>query len=163
MLRRLSSLVFAIAVAVRGLSAQGAVTSVPIDSGTLVRMTPRVGPRFEGRLLQRYPAAGSILLMCRYPGPPCTDPADSVASRRIEMSTLLHLDIQRGSHLGTGIVIGGIIGAALFSAGSSIGHSLCETADCGPSTMTVTLRGAVAGIVLGALFGGASPRWGPPR
>jgi hypothetical protein len=163
MRRRLSALMFASGIAVRGLSAQGAVTSVPIDSGTLVRMTPHLGAPFEGRLLQRFPAAGATLFTCRYPGPPCSDPADSAASRRVEMSSLIHLDIQRGSHVGTGAVVGGLIGAALFTAGGSIGHSLCETADCGPSTGALTLRGAVAGIVLGALFGAASPRWGPPR
>ena len=146
-----------------GLVGQGTVIPVPIDSGTLVRMVPLAGPPIEGRLVQRFPAVGSTLYACRYPGPPCHDPADSAAIRRVQLASLLRVDVQRGSHLGTGAFIGGIIGAALFTAGGSIGHSLCESADCGPSTTTLTIRSALAGTLLVLLFGAASPRWGPPK
>lgn len=160
---RLLFLVCACGFVARGLPGQVAPTSVPIDGGTLVRMTPQIGPLFKGRLVQRLPADGSALFICRYPGPPCADRADSTAIRRVEIASLLHLDLQRGSHAGTGTIIGGRIGVALFSAGGSFGHPLCETEDCGPSTSALTLRGAIAGAVLGALFGAASPVWGPAR
>jgi hypothetical protein len=142
---------------------QGAVIPVPIDSGTLVRMIPLTGPPIEGRLVRRFPAVGSTLYACRYPGPPCHDPADSTAIRRVQLSSLLRVDVQRGSHLGSGAIIGGIIGAVLFDVYSSFVHAFCDAADCGPSTTTLTIRGALAGTILGMLFGGASPNWGPPK
>jgi hypothetical protein len=160
---RLALLLVMAGLSARGLVGQGAVISVPIDSGTLVRMVPLAGPPIEGRLVRRFPAVDSTLYACRYPGPPCHDPADSAAIRHVQLTSLLRVDVQRGSHAGIGAVIGGMIGAALFAAGGSLGHSLCETVDCGPSTTTLTIRGALAGTLLGLLFGAALPRWGPPK
>jgi hypothetical protein len=149
-------------LAASGAAGQGTVGSVAIDSGTLVRLTPRAGSPFEGRLIQRFPAASTTLSMCRYPGPPCTDPSDSTAIRKAQVASLLRLEVQRGNHAGSGALLGGGIGALLGVVAGSFARGLCDTADCASGANTAPLSGAFVGAAIGALFGWASPRWGQP-
>jgi hypothetical protein len=162
MRRQILLVALAVGLIASGGSGQGAVVPVRIDSGTLVRMTPQIGAPFEGRLVQPVPAAGSVLITCRYPGPPCSDPTDSAAIRRIQTASLLRLEVQHGNHAGSGALLGGAIGVVFGFLGSSFARGFCDTQDCLSSANTAPLRGGLLGAAIGGLFGWASPRWGHP-
>jgi hypothetical protein len=65
MCHRLALLLVMAGLSARGLVGQGAVISVPIDSGTLVRMVPLAGPPIDGGLVRRLPAGDSTVYACR--------------------------------------------------------------------------------------------------
>lgn len=156
-----AALVLASLLLIYRLPAQVAVP-VPLDSGTLVRMTPTSGDPFEGRLIQRFPPQGSLLRSCRYPGPPCTDDRDSTRFRQTDLASLRMVEVQRGNHAGSGAAIGGVVGALLGGVFGGLAQSLCETQSCAHAGQTGAITLGVAGAVFGALFGAASPRWGRP-
>ncbi len=130
----------------------------PLDSGRLVRITFDSGSRLVGRLLQPAIPGNNALIICRYPGPPCSSAADSSRVRRVPISGMAALEIQHGSHAGTGALIGGLIG---LGVGSFVGalRGFCDAADCGPPALVYLFGGAAGGALLGALIGGGSPRW----
>jgi hypothetical protein len=162
MRQRLLHFLLMCGLAAPGLAGQGTVGSVSIDSGTLIRLTPRVGSTFEGRLIERFPAAGHTLSMCRYPGPPCTDLSDSTAIRKAEIASLLRLEVQRGNHAGSGGLIGGGIGALFGVVVGSFARGLCDSSSCASGANWAPVTGALFGAAIGAVFGWASPRWGQP-
>lgn len=139
-----------------------ATVPVPLDSGTLVRMTPATGEPFEGRLVQRFPANGSLLVSCRYPGRPCLEPGDSVIVRRTPLASLLQVEVQRGNHADTGALRGGIIGAVVGLLGELLLRGFCDDQACLSAMNTAPLRVGVLGALIGAVFGAASPRWVRP-
>jgi hypothetical protein len=142
--------------------AQAPVIPVPMDSGTLIRMTPRAGEVFEGRLVRPVPAAGSLLYACRYPGPPCTDPGDSAAIRRVPVTSLLRIEVQRGSHAGSGALLGGAIGVVTGFLLGSLARGFCDSYRCVNGANMAPLSVGLVGAGIGGLFGWASPRWGQP-
>ena len=144
-----------------GVGAQVPLSRGPLDSGALVRMTPNTGPPVNGRLVQRFTPSDSVLRYCRYPGSRCTD-AESVGNIRVVPTrTLRGLDVSEGTHRTKGLVIGGLIGSVLFGGIAAAAHGLCETTDC-PAPFDVGVLGGLSGMLLGALFGDASPRWRSP-
>jgi hypothetical protein len=121
-------------------------------------VTLTAGPKLAGRLLQRVKSRSESPWVCRYPGRPCVDTADSVSAHRIALASATGIDVQRGNHLATGAILGGLIGGSI---GGVLGgfRSLCDAADCGPPASQYTLVGILSGAILGGLFGLASPAW----
>lgn len=149
-------------LSVRHLRAEAQTTPVALDSGTLVRVTPASGLAFEGRLVQPLPTGATTLVMCRYPGPPCTDARDSAAIRRAELNQSMRLQVQRGTHAGSGALLGTGIGAVLGLLGRSFANGLCDTEACSSGGNAAPFILAGVGAAIGGLFGWASPRWGNP-
>lgn len=130
----------------------------PLDSGRLIRISFDTGSPLVGRLLRPATLGNDALVVCRYPGPPCTSPEDSSRIRRIPISGMTTLEMQHGSRAGTGAVIGGLIGLAVGSFLGSF-RGLCDASDCGPPASAFMFGGAASGALLGAMIGGGSPTW----
>ena len=58
--------------------AQAPLTRSVLDSGTLVRMHT-ASKTVTGRLVERFQVPDTVFRFCRYPGPRCAGPEDSVA------------------------------------------------------------------------------------
>ena len=156
-------LLFAFTRADSGLVGQTPRVSIPLDSGTLVRMTPQAGAPVLGRLVQKFGPASSELRFCRYSGRPCTEAADSGAIRTMPAASLFRLEVQRGTHLQRGALIGGMAGAALTLIAWAEREPCDQGFDCGPSLGRVLVIFTSGGAALGALLGAVTPAWGPPR
>lgn len=164
---KLTTLTMALACALApvGLAAQDSLVHVTIDSGTLVRMHPAIGAPFQGRLVQPLTPSSPFILFCRPPARACTDPADTSAIQRVPTTSLIGLDVQRGTEAAAGALWGGLIGIAVGKLVSEIVGSLCAgeagNRDCGPSGAQYAAMGAVTFGVIGGLIGGGKPKWNP--
>ena len=135
------------------------VGTVPLDSGTLIRISTTAGGAVRGRLLERFqPSLSSTLVFCAYPRSPCLSRTDPhVQSLSIaEVSTL---DIAAGSHWLKGGSIGAGIGAGLGVFFIYLNNGLCDTSECRSAGPRTALGLTLFGFGLGALFGASSPRW----
>ena len=112
-----------------------------------------------GRLLAPLSRTDSLVRFCPYPGPPCLDPMDL---QTIPVARVLQLDLERGSAMGKGALIGGIIGGALGALGGWFAGSVRDCSRCA-STEAVAAEGALVtgavGAGIGALFGSTSMHW----
>jgi len=145
-----------------GLAAQDSLVHATIDSGTLVRMHPATGAPVRGRLVRPLTPSSTFVHYCRYPAPPCTNPADTTAIQQVSTTTLQRLEVQRGSQWATGALTGGLVGAGLGLLVGLASNSLCEdSSGCGPGTGVYMLSGAVLFGGLGAMIGSGSIKWGP--
>ncbi len=134
---------------------------VPIDSGRLVRIHTDNGI-ITGRLTARFGISDPVLQYCRYPGPPCTSPHDTIAIRTTSSTMVRHLEISHGSRWRSGAIKGGVIGTVSMLV---IGHSLrnlnCD--GCGLISSSEIVRGSLAAgaiyAAFGALIGSAFPAW----
>ena len=139
--------------------AQG-LRTVPIDSGTLVRLHVSNHQSVRGRLLQPLSPATANLIFCRYPGTPCTAFSDPRVET-IPGAQVARLDVATGSHWVRGGLIGAAVGAALGGVFIALGNGLCDTADCKSSSRRAALGPLALGIGIGVLFGSASIVWRP--
>jgi hypothetical protein len=146
------------------LTAQWPSLPAAVDSGRVVRVTTLPDHRrLTGRLLARYARTDADLLLCPALRP-CRAPGDSAAVQHISSSQLLRLEVRTGDHAMTGLLYGGITGAALFALAAGSLHGLCDSNACG-TQLGDTIRGGLIGGVafgfLGGLVGTLIPRWGP--
>jgi len=138
------------------LAAQASFVTAPVDSGTLVRITPATGAPIRGRLLETFDPGSPALRFCHYPAPECRAPGDSIASHLVT-----HLEIQRGNQLVSGAVIGGLIGGVFGVLIGSLAQSLCDSSGCGPTPVEGGVLFALGGAAVGGIIATAFPRWEP--
>jgi hypothetical protein len=142
-------------------SAQLPALPSSVDSGRMVRMHTATG-MIQGRLTTPFRATDPTLTYCRYPGPPCVGPEDSLAIRTISVSALTRLEQSPGSHWRRGAIIGGAFGAIAGGLTMSFLLAMCEY-DCpNQKAPLIVLGGLVNGVAfggIGALWGSAFPRW----
>jgi hypothetical protein len=140
--------------------AQGHPVPVSLDSGTLIRVQVP-GQEVIGRLVVAHRLPDTTFRFCRYPGPPCTDPGDSVAIRSLPLHAIHALDVQSGTQWKRGAAIGGFIGGVLGGLAAAYAVEMCE-GSC-PSGSSATVIGVFGGGLMfggfGALWGSAFPRW----
>lgn len=146
-------------VAVAPLKAQQ-VGSIPLDSGTLVRITLLHGHAVRGRLLEPFqPSASPAFVFCSYPAAPCMSRTDSHV-QSVPTMEVTALEVAAGSHWLKGGLIGAGIGTALGGGADYLCRGLSDSpSEC--SHASVIILGALWGFGLGALFGSTSPRWIP--
>ncbi len=144
--------------------AQLPLTRSALDSGTLVRMHT-ASKTVTGRLVKRFQVPDTVFRFCRYPGPRCAGPEDSVALRTLPTSTVLRLEVEGQTQWRKGAVAGGIFGGLLGGIGGAFIGGTCEGTQC-PSGFQGAVAGGVGGALffggLGALWGAAFPRWKSP-
>ena len=137
--------------------AQQPATHAQVDSGVVVRL--QTGTALTvGRLLAPLSRSDSLVRYCRYPGPPCLDPRDA---QSMPVNRVRHLDVQHGSAIGKGALIGGIIGGGLGALGGWFEGNLRECSRCSVSAAVANgavITGAI-GAGIGALFGATSLHW----
>jgi hypothetical protein len=139
------------------LAAQQVPVSQPLDSGTVVRLGWREGPKRIGRLLAPLTRESDAVVYCRYPGPPCAHgrPFDPEVRPARE---LLSVELRRGDRAGRGAILGVGVGIAILGLGR-----LAADADSPAPLTGQRATGAVAFVALaagiGALIGRRSARW----
>lgn len=132
-----------------------------VDSGTLIRMYTPTG-RITGRLTTRFEKSDATLSYCRYPGPPCVTIDDSAAVRTIPTTSLLRIEVSRGSRWRRGALIGGVLGAATGAIGTAVLLGFRDCFRCSPKTPIIVVGALSSGLFwggLGALWGSAFPNW----
>jgi hypothetical protein len=140
--------------------AQASLTTVPLDSGRLVRIRLDDGSVVRGRLLRPFAADSAQLTYCRYPATPCRR-LDAPAVSAIAAAQIAALEVQRGSRLWRGVAIGAGIGVLLGGFAGWLDNELCDYAGCGQPLPVWVLSGAVSGGMWGALLGSLHVVWGP--
>ncbi len=143
------------------LAAQRPVISTTVDSGTIVR-AHLADDEVTGRVLRGFWPISDSLVLCRYPGNPCTA-TDSLGRVAIASARLVRLDRRVGTRAGRGAMIGGAIGVALGGMLATFYDANCESSDCRRTgTVTFALL-TLVGAVLGAGFGSGTVLWTPVR
>jgi hypothetical protein len=154
---RLAVTLLAFAVATTPATARQ-IGAMPVDSGTLVRVTLVTNTIVRGRLLERFsPSISDTFVFCSYPASPCASKTDPLV-RSLPVAKVTKLEVGVGSHWVRGGLIGAGIGTVLMAAGIYFNNGLCESDDCLISRAWV-ISGAAVGFGIGALFGGSSVRW----
>lgn len=137
---------------------QQPLVSVPIDSGTVVRLHFRNGPPVEGRLTATFTpdstgfryAIGTRIseYRTRFPRNRFTPAANVVA-----------VDVQAGSHSQSGALVGGAVGVGFGVLGYRLFRSHCGNCATGLGFGVISLGGLSA--LLGSQLGGRSYIWKP--
>ncbi len=133
------------------------VATVPIDSGTLVRMDLSRTESLRGRLLRKFSPSDTTLTFCRYPATPCASMAGPHV-QTLPAAQVTRLEVAQGTHWIEGASLGALIAgtvAALFI--STVGQ-LCEE-DCGAWNRKFALGTVALGIGVGLAFGSQSVGW----
>lgn len=141
-----------------GLGAQFPVSRLPIDSGRLVRFR-RESEAISGRLLVRFHPGDSVMIVCRYPAPPCDATSRPEATLTVPARQLRDLEVQSGTKWGMGAMIGSLVGIVLGAAADDLEAGFCE-GSCHHGGY-YSIRYTVAFGLIGALFGSAAAKWGP--
>ena len=149
-----------LALAING-RAQIPASAEPIDSGTLVRLHLLSDSIVRGRLIGRLVPPAATIVLCRFPGPPCTATTDPGVARW-PLASVQQLEVSKGSAVKTGAVIGFLIGLVV---GTELGQ-FCIDGPCpsaGHAAVHVGLP--VAGIFafIGGAIGDGKVRWGTSR
>lgn len=158
-----AALMFAVLFPFAGtsLEAQASPVRATIDSGVLIRMHPTEGAAIRGRLVQPLGPTSVTAMYCRYPAPPCTDPADTASIHQLATRSLVRIDVENGTNWRTGGIIGAVVGALLGALAAEL-QSDCDPGTCsGASPGGSIVIGAFVVGGIGALIGSSSPRWGP--
>lgn len=143
-----------------GAGGQAPITTVPIDSGRLVRMH-RGSETLSGRLLSRFGPGDSVIRFCRYPVPLCDPEIPTIAPTTIASRDLNRLELQQGSHAGSGFRIGGLFGVITGWLLGSFAQGFCESQECAHSGLVwkTALGNGLLWGGFGALIGSTVPRW----
>ena len=155
-MRRSVAAVLVLLAPAGGVRAQQPAFTQPIDSGSLVRLTPSSGPTVVGRLLAPLTVASPVVRYCRYPGNPCTA-YDSFNLRTRPLNEIAAVEITRSTHAQRGALIGGGIGLIIGLLNAAIIRGLCETR-C-PDPDWVVFASTSGGAMWGAIFGSTSHAW----
>ena len=140
------------------LVAQQVPLSQPLDSGTVVRLGWRAGPRQTGRLLAPLTLQSDRVIDCRYAGPPCRQGRASTADVR-PADELVSVETRRGDRTGRGALLGAGLGLAVLG----LGRAAFADADSPAPWTGQRVAGAATFVALaagvGALIGRGSARW----
>lgn len=149
-----------LALAVNG-RAQIPANAEPIDSGTLVRLHLVGDSIVRGRLVGPLVPAASTIVLCRFPGPPCTATTDPGVAMW-PLTSVRQLEVAKGSAVKTGVVVGFLIGLVV---GTQLGE-FCIDGPCpsaGHAALHVGLPLAGFFGLIGGAIGDGKVRWGTPR
>ena len=152
------ALMFALAVNGR---AQIPASAAPIDSGTLVRLHLLGDSIVRGRLIGPLVPPESTIVLCRFPGPPCTATTDPGIAMW-PLTSVRQLEVSKGSAAKTGVVVGFLIGLVV---GTRLGE-FCLDGPCpsaGHAALHVGLPVAGFFALIGGAIGDGKVRWGTPR
>jgi hypothetical protein len=152
----LALLIFGFAAS--SLAAQQVPVSQPLDSGSVVRLAWREGPKRIGRLLAPLTPESDAVVYCRYPGPPCGHgwPANPEIRPARE---LVSVEVRHGDRAGRGAILGVGVGIAILG----LGRWAFADADSPAPLTGQRATGAAIFVALaagiGALIGRGSARW----
>jgi hypothetical protein len=140
------------------LAAQQVAVSQPLDSGTVVRLGWREGPKQVGRVLATLTPESDTVVYCRYPAPPCAPGWASTPEVR-PVRDMLSVEVQRGSRAGRGAILGAAAGFTIIG----LGRWAFADADSPAPFTGQRVSGAAAFVALaagiGALIGRGAARW----
>jgi hypothetical protein len=135
------------------------IPTSPLDSGTLVRLHLSPTESVRGRLVTDFTVSSPVFTFCPYPATPCATATDPRIST-IPASQVTGIDKAVGTHLGRGLAIGGLLGAALGGLFVEAYSQLCDTSSCRGQAWRGFAVPFALGLGLGGAFGSASVRWG---
>ena len=141
-------------------TAQAGRLAMPVDSGLVIRLT-RGEQMVRGRLLERMVPAADRALVCKYPGPPCTDPISPTQLATLSLADWDHLDVQVGTRAKSGAVLGSVLGAVFTEGLSAAISGFCEVNCPGDAELLFTSLGVGGrfGGGVGAVIGSGFPRF----
>ncbi|MEO5826202.1 MAG: hypothetical protein ABIR59_09970 [Gemmatimonadales bacterium] len=131
-----------------------------VDSGLVVRAWTDAG-QVRGRLLMQLRSDADSVLYCRFPGPSCEREFIAAQTAWLRLSGVRHLDVQVGTRIKKGAVVGGVFGG-LIGALVLGGPSFCEGTSCRTTTGEKVFAAVKSTVILGAvgaLIGSAFPRF----
>jgi hypothetical protein len=148
----------ALLAAPAGLSAQGGLVYLPLDSSSVIRLHLTGGRRVTGRLLAPFGPDSTRFVWCAGVRGPCGADARSGA-RVTPAADVTRVETRRGHRAARGAVVGAIaaaVGAAAVCAATDVGG--CDPAKGGFFSY-VLLPTALAGAGVGAIVGAGISVW----
>ena len=142
------------------LTAQRPLLSQPLDSGVVVRLRLGAGTREAGRLITPFAPHSTALRYCPWPARPCAVGDDRYIVR--PASTVLALEVRRGSYARVGAAIGaGLgVGVGLFVVGGGISTETGSTARLRGLPLVASAAASLVAVgAFGAMIGSAFSRW----
>ncbi len=106
-------------------------------------------------------SSSDSVLYCRFPGPSCEREFIAAQTAWLRLSGVRHLDVQVGTRIKKGAVIGGVFGG-LIGALAWGGPWGCEGTSCRTTTGENVFAAVKSTVILGAvgaLIGSAFPRF----
>jgi hypothetical protein len=134
--------------------------SQPLDSGVVVQVRLGAGAREAGRLVTPFAPDSTALRYCPWPARPCAVGDDRYIVR--PASTVLALEVRRGSYARVGAVIGTALGVlvGVFLATGGVSTDTGSTATLRGVPLVLSATASVAGVgAFGAMIGSAFSRW----
>lgn len=134
-------------------------STLPLDSGTVVRFRWADGRRESAILLAPVAADSAWLRYCHYPAPSC-GPGTLNPPRAEPRAGLRSIEVRHGHQAARGAALGAAIGGGL----GTLAWVLAEHTDATQgSTGWLIPLGLLEGTGFGALIGAFSDRWVPNR
>ncbi len=134
------------------------VGTVPIDSGTVVRIRLSARQSVRGRLLQTFRPSDPTLTFCRYPGTPCSGLSDARVDR-IPAADVEQIEVAHGTHWIKGALIGGVVGGLLAMFYIQAGHAFCDDSACEAASARYGRTAFALALGVGVAFGSQSVGW----